>query len=168
MSGLALVHATKAERVEAILREGLRTGMAPELTLDAPWTLDWYEANPIFVAFADSPFMEHLAAAHAERRALVEVDAHGLDLVADLAALVDTGARVGEGYLDWPRGRAPEALRPFMDEAGGIEIEHLIDPRTDACAAAIRVTRTAALLADVPPERLSRLPDLCPPAGLAP
>lgn len=52
-----MIHVTKAERLEQILREGLRTGMPPDLTNDALWTMSWYETNPVFLANEESDFI---------------------------------------------------------------------------------------------------------------
>ncbi len=60
-----------------------------------------------------------------------------------------------DGYLFWRRRDLPATLAPFVDEDCAIEIEFLLDPETDACKAAIALTATAAVTADVPVTRLS-------------
>lgn len=152
-----MIHMTSPDRVEAILAEGLRTGREPELTSDAVWTLGYYGTNPVFLATETSDFIAAVRERDWSGHATLEVDATELELVADLACLIDAGARHDEdGYLFWPTTRIPETMRPFVDHDGAIEIEFLLDPATDACKAAIRLTGTAASLADIPAERLSR------------
>ena len=73
---------------------------------------------------------------------------------ADLPSLCDIGGRADDGVIWWRAGREPRELSPYLDEHGGIEIEHLLYPRTDACRAAIEATGTAACCEDIAPERL--------------
>ena len=145
-----MIHRTRPELVDSILREGLRTDMPVNLTDCGDWATVWYETNPVFLARPDAAFMEAIA----EAGAVIEVDVGGLDLVADLPSLCDIGGKVDEGIIWWKAGREPPELSPYLDEHGGIEIEHLLDPRTDVCRGAIAATGTAACLADVPPDRL--------------
>lgn len=161
-----MIHLTDPDRVEAILAEGLRTAREPELTSDAAWTLGYYGVNPVFLAHETSGFIAAVRERDWAGHSTIEVDVAGLELVADLACLIDAGARHDEdGYLFWPPSRLPEAMRPYVDPDGAIEIEFLLDPTTDACKAAIGLTGTAACLADIPPERLSSPPVV--PAGPA-
>jgi len=156
-----MIHRTQPDRVESILREGLRADMPVNLTDCGDWAQLWYEANPVFLAMPDAPFIAALDGAGVE----IQVDATWLPLVADLPSLCDIGGRVEDGLIWWKAGREPPALLPYLDEHGGIEIEHLIDPGTDACRAAIEATGTAACLEDIPPDRIS-MP--CVAAGVSP
>lgn len=157
-----MIHLTKPERVDAILEQGLRTGLTPELTDDAIWTVDWYGTNPVFLG---EPSAEMLVAMleNDPGLAIIDVDVSGLELVADLACLVDAGGRYDpDGYIYFTPSRIPEGMRPYLDRDGAIEIEHLLDPTTDACKAAIALTGTAACLEDIPRERVSLSEALAP------
>ncbi|MNL80169.1 hypothetical protein D3C87_2069490 [compost metagenome] len=52
------------------------------------------------------------------------------------------------------RTQALEPLLPYADEDGWIEIEYLVDPTSDAAAAAIKVTGTAACVSPIAPDRI--------------
>jgi hypothetical protein len=138
--------------------------MPASLTIDISWTSPWYETGPVFVGFEDA---DYIKAAIEDDPNLVRlsVDIEGLDLVADLASLVDKGAYVEEGVLWWKLGREPALLLPFLDEDGAIEIEHLLDPTSDACKAAIAATRTAACLSSIDPERITIMDNEPSPLG---
>lgn len=154
-----MIHLTPADRVEAILGEGLRCGMPPELTDDAAWTLLHYEANPVFLARPEAAFVTALREGPWRDHAAFAVDVRGLPLAADLASLADLGARYDpEGYLFWRRRDLPAALAPYADGDCALEIEFLLDPHTDMCRSAIALTGTAACLADIPAGRLRLLP----------
>jgi hypothetical protein len=149
-----MVHRTSEDRLDAIMAEGLSTDMPTALTDCGHWAQAWYGMNPVFLALPDAPFL----AAQPEGGVLLAVDVSRLPLVADLPSLCDAGGRFDEGYLVWRRGHEREELRPFLDAYGSIEIEHLLDPTTDACCAAINVTRTAAALEPIPVDCLSLAP----------
>jgi hypothetical protein len=155
-----MIHVTPSRLVPCILEEGIRCGMAQSLTIDIAWTMPWYETPPVFLGKPDSRFIESILETEDDYK-ILEVDIDGLDLVADLASLVDIGAYVDNGLLWWKHGREPEILLPYLDEDGGIEIEFLIDPSTDACKAAIEATGTAAYLGNIEPVRI-RLPHVIP------
>lgn len=154
-----MIHLTPPDRVASILSEGLQTGREPELTTDAIWTVGYYGTNPVFLAREDSDLVEFLIDGPWREHAILDVDVEGLQLVADLASLIDRGARHDEdGYLFWTPSKLPEQMRPYVDQDGALEIEFLLDPETDACKAAIRLTGTAASLSPIPTSRLALRP----------
>lgn len=160
MTAQFFVHRTSADRLDRILAEGLRTDMPTALTDCGNWAHAFYGLNPVFLAEPDAPFLE----AQPDGGVLLEVDATALPLVADLPSLCDLGGRFDEGWLIWRRGCEPKDLAEFLDEYGGIEIEHLVDPRSDACRAAIRATGTTACLGPIAPDRL-RVAEPAPTPG---
>ena len=154
-----MLHFTRPDRVDAILSEGLQSGREPELTADAPWTIAHYGTNPVFLTTPDSDFITVLREGPWVDHAAIEVDVHGIDLVADLACLIDHGARLATArHLAWQPSRAPDAIRPFLGRGGRVAIRDLLDPGSAACRAAIALTGTAACLHDVPASRLSHAP----------
>jgi hypothetical protein len=154
---MEFVHVTRSANIPAILHEGLQVGMPVEIMAGEDWTADWYDENPVYLSMPGSLFLTALAdLPEAGGMAGIDVDAAGLPLAADLVSLVDHGGRyLPEGYIQW---RTPEAAGPlaaFLDEHGCVEIEHLLDPRSDMALAAIELTRTATCLATIGPERLA-------------
>jgi hypothetical protein len=158
-----MIHLTPADRLDSILSLGLLTGREPELTSDAVWTIPYYGTNPVFLAEPGAAIVVAMREDADKGYVTVEVDVSGLELVADLASLADHGGRHDEdGYLYWPPRRIPDAMRPYLDHDGAIEIEHLLDPATDACRAAIRLTGTAACMEPVGTERLRAVEEPAP------
>ena len=149
----SMVHRTAAAKLDRILSEGLKVDMPLALTDCGPWAQIWYEMNPVFLSLPGSRFLD----AHGQEGAMLAVMVDGIDLVADLPSLCDMGGKVDDGIIWWKRGREPAELLEFLDEYGGIEIEHLLDAKTDACAAAIQTTRTSAVLMDISPSRITLL-----------
>ena len=146
-----MYHLAPAHLRERILQEGLRCGMSGGFTVDAIWADEVYGCRPVFLSLepgrsADTRY--ELAG-----RDVWQVDTAGLELVADLPGLYDSGASVEPGEGMWfHEGYTPDALAPFEDDDGLIGFDDL----TDACAAAaIAVTLTAACLSDIAPCRLS-------------
>lgn len=153
----SMIHLTPTDRVDSILASGLLADREPELSAEASWTLQWYGLNPVFLARADADFVVAHRGADWRDHAEFEVDASGLPLVADLACLIDMGAKYDEaGYLYWRSIESvPAALRDHVDEHGWIGIGELLDTDHPASAAAVEATGTAACLDHVPKERLS-------------
>ncbi len=148
-----MVHLTRRASAERILVEGLRPGMAGELTLDCAWTVPWYgNSAPVFVGDPGSRFVTAVLE-ECPDLAVLEVDVEDLPLVADLASLVDHGAQVEDGVLWWREGREPPALLPWLTD-GEAEIVDLLDPAHPICLAAIEATGTAAHLGPVPADRI--------------
>ena len=91
-----------------------------------------------------------------ENAVLFEVDVTGMPLVADLQMLIDKGAMVDQDLemLWWEEDEEPETLKEFSED-GAIEISRLLnDP--DVIDAAIRTTKTAAIMEDVLPKQIKR------------
>lgn len=117
---------------------GLQINSENNLTLNGDWSFQIYGCRPIFLATS----LETMYADHAP--IIFEVDIQELTLVADLPALVDSGAYydIDDGSMWFKHG--PELL--FRD---------LLDPDTKECQAAIRKTKTAAYLTNIGPDRLT-------------
>lgn len=154
-----MYHVTSEENVETILREGLKINQPYYLTEGAEWTTAYYGVNPIFLSV--EPWItdaKTIAWGIEEKEplalAILKVDVAGLDLVADLASLVDRRAYFDEGYFWWKYDHEiPPSLKEYHDSEWGIDIDFLIEPSPIADAA-IGATGTAACLEDISPERI--------------
>lgn len=154
MSAMFL-HYTHPDNIEGILAAGLEVGRPPVQGKEVEWVLGYYDENPVYLTEADSNFIEAFLEEEWTGYASFEVDTSGLPLAADIVSLVDMGARFYEGWLDLRHKAVFKPLLQFADENGFLEIEHLIDPATDAAREAIKITKTAACLVSVPPSRLN-------------
>lgn len=147
-------HFTHPDNVTSIIETGIGIGREPNGSKGLEWVLAFYEESPVYLTLEASDFIEAYSASDWAGYACFEVDVSGLPLVADIPSLVDKGARYDSGMLYLKRTQALEPLLPYADEDGWIEIEHLVDPTTDAAAAAIRVTGTAACVTPIAPDRI--------------
>ena len=93
----------------------------------------------------------------------LEVDVRGLPLVADLASVADLGDtqprmdfEMGDGYvLVWDDGVGPEELSSISSD-GAVVIGPMLKPGSEAAMVAIKATGTAAVLEEIPPERIKQ------------
>lgn len=157
-----MLHFTRPDNVSGILECGLSTDMEPDGAKGLDWVQAFYETSPFYLTTEGSDFTQVYGEAGWSEYACIEVDTTGLPLVADIPSLVDKGARYDTGLLYVKRSEALAPLVAFADEYGWIEIEHLVDPRSDAAAAAIRITGTAACLSPIAPDRIGLRPPAAP------
>lgn len=156
-----LYHYTARERLASILEGGLQPGSPAELTLTGAWALPFYGCAPVFLTTA-----AHEGYAR-EAPVMLEIEGEGLDLMADLPALVDQGAYydLDAGMLWWDSKTPPPEGLPE-----GIAIEELLVPGHALTEAAILATGSAASLEPIPTERIRvlRAPHEPLPDELAP
>lgn len=147
-----MYHITTAENAEKILQEGLKIN-SPERTLTVSTFKDWaqeiYGAWPIFLSADNYGWVED----DPDLPAVLRVDTSGLPLVADIPSLMDTGAQLDVDYVWWEEGFEFDQLRDVIDD-GVLYYKDLLDPNSPVAKAAIELTQTAAVLEDIPPERI--------------
>ena len=150
-------HLTTPNRAELIEKEGLKTNQEACLTTETgKWAKEYYGTCPIYLSLEPYIKREELPEWDLEDAALFEVDVADMILVADLQMLIDKGAMVDQDLemLWWEENEEPEMLKDFLDD-GAIEISRLLnDP--DVVDAAIQTTKTAAVMGNIEPERITR------------
>jgi hypothetical protein len=149
-------HLTTPDRAELIEKEGLKINQESCLTTETgKWAKEYYGICPIYLSL--EPYVEREELPEwLENAVLFEVDVTGMPLVADLQMLIDKGAMVDQDLemLWWEEDEEPETLKEFSED-GAIEISRLLnDP--DVIDAAIRTTKTAAIMEDVLPKQIKR------------
>ena len=149
-------HLTTPDRAELIEKEGLKINQESCLTTETgKWAKEYYGICPIYLSL--EPYVEREELPEwLENAVLFEVDVTGMPLVADLQMLIDKGAMVDQDLemLWWEEDEEPETLKEFSED-GAIEISRLLnDP--DIIDAAIRTTKTAAIMEDVLPKQIKR------------
>lgn len=149
------LHYTHPDNVDSILRNGLTVDNATGAGRGLEWVLAYYETNPVYLTLGHSEFIEAYLETEWADYSCFEVDTAGVPLVADIPSLIDKGAKHDSGWLFVKKRAALEPLLPFADCHGSLEIEHLLEPETHACSAAIAITRTAACLSPIEPHRLN-------------
>ena len=150
-----MYHSTPEENVETILVDGLKVGADQSVYTGqhARWADRQYGTRPIFLS-AETGQYEGVP---------LKVDVTGLVLVADIASVSDLGtappsmsASFKEGFmLKWSKGTEPEELAGVLN-SGREAIKKMLDPNSEEAKAAIAATGTAAVLENIPAERISR------------
>ena len=137
-------HSTDPANVPRIQQDGLLTGQESAHTTGGAWADEWYGTRPIYISMQKGKY---------EGQPLA-LDVSGLEVVADLPGLIDTGAMIEEEGLYWEEGYEPQELEGLIDENGMIYFEDLVDPSHPASQVAIELTGTAAVLENIPPDRI--------------
>jgi len=158
---MKMYHSTMPNAIDAILRDGLKTGMlgiskraetGGGYTMAGNWADEHYGTRPVYLAVKQGLYSQ--AARQLGLELEVEVDPR--TLVADLPSLVDTGAYIEEDGMWW-EDDAPPSMKRFIDADGFVLFDELLVPGSAAAYAAMRTTGTAASPVDIPPERITRL-----------
>lgn len=137
-------HSTDPANVPRIQHAGLLTGQESAHTTGGAWADEHYGTRPIYISMQKGKY---------EGQPLA-IDIAGLALVADLPGLIDTGAMIEEEGIYWDFGEEPQAFMNLVDEDGMIYFEDLVDPSHPASQVAIELTGTAAVLENIPPDRI--------------
>lgn len=146
------IHTTNPGNIEAIQQLGLLVNPPSKgFTEEGVWAYTAYGSVPIFISF-NKPWSD-------EGVADFRVDLRGYGKVADLPSLVYRGAYVAddETGLWWEEGEEPYELAPFLDDDGFIALEDLLVPDSPAAYAAMAITGTAAILENIPPDKIELL-----------
>jgi len=155
---MKLYHTTSPDRVEKILKEGLRVNSDYNKTRAAErYMRKAYDGIvPIFLSLKRGRYINGI---------ILEVDASGFDLVADIPGLLDH-----DGYLMndssgiyWEEmnfgdlNQDPEK-QDLIYELGGddgeVTFDVLNDPNSKETQLAIQITETCAVKQDIPPDRI--------------
>ena len=138
-------HSTAPEHVENILSNGLQTGMKSANTIGGAWADEFYGTRPIYLSLERGKY----------EGAPLAIDVSGLELVADLPTLVDTGAYQEEEGMYWDEGSEPQQMVDIIDEDGMVYFDELLSPGSAAAKAAIELTGTAAVVQNIPSKNIS-------------
>jgi hypothetical protein len=145
---MKMYHATTPANARDILASGLKAGTEESAYTDehAAWADQFYGVRPIFLSaqkgkYAGIPLL---------------VDISGSELVADLAEVADLGDEppyMEGGEMIWDDGIGPVELSSISSD-GAVRIADLLVPGSKSVKVAIAATGTAAVLQDIPPERI--------------
>lgn len=147
-----MYHSSDKKNKEKILSKGLLQNQKKEFTIAGDWSHEIYGSNPIFLS-------EELGRFSGKDTVSFKVDVSDLNLVADLPSLIDFGAYIDESSetLYWNEGEEPGILSPYLDD-GAISVYDFINNK-EVIDAAIKLTKTAAYIGDIPAERISIVGD---------
>ena len=144
MKETVMYHSTSPENAETISSQGLKVGMKSAHTTAGEWADRFYGTRPVYMSVEKGKYEGQPMA----------VNISGLDLVADLPGLVDTGAYQGEEGMYWEEGEQPPIMDDYVDEDFMIYYEDLLTPDHPVAEAAIKLTGTAATLEDISAEKI--------------
>jgi hypothetical protein len=150
-----MYHRTHPDRVEAILRDGLKLNSEVHLTQAGSWSHRYYGCNPIYLSQQPDEYK-------VDGSALLKVDVAGLPLVADLPGIVSAGFLVEEdGMYEYDEDDDEfdddgELLNGDREQES-FGYEELVDPDSWEVEEAMKLTRTCAVLQDIEPSRITRL-----------
>lgn len=141
-------HSTDPKNLKSILKDGLKINSSANYSkASLEYMKNVYGVIPIFIAKSPEPYDGDLEAV------VLAVDISGLDLVSDIPTLISHyGAYIEESSIWFEEGdlRAPS----WADEEDEILFDDLLDPSSDYCKSSIETTGTAAVMSNIPPERI--------------
>jgi len=144
LEGQLMYHSTDPKNIGSIQQDGLIVGRESSHTLGGSWADQYYGTRPVYLSVEKSKY----------EGTPLAVDTSGLDLVADLPSLIDTGAYQEEEGMYWDEGSEPAQMIDIVDEDGMVYFDDLLSPGSAAAEAAIEITGTAAALENIPPNRI--------------
>lgn len=142
-------HTTTRENLQSILKNGLKINSAANYSIGS---LDYMKhvyggKVPIFVAKSPEPYDNDLDGI------VLEIDITGLELVSDIPTLLSHyGAYLDENGI-WFKDDHPKA--PLWTKGEDlIFFRDLLNPNSVYCSDSIATTGTAAIMQDIPPQRI--------------
>ena len=149
-----MYHVTNKNNVDSILKYGLLINKEYYMTDGGKWSTEVYGLNPIYLSM--NPDKTAKQKLKTKEDVIFEVDVNGLELVADLPALVDWGAYIDDSQeFIWFEKRVK--IRKYEDEDGCIYFEDLLNPDLIVTEDSIKMTKSAAVMTNINPKRIKLL-----------
>lgn len=135
-------HVTSKDNLQSILSRGLIGGASKGFTEAGAWADEYYGCRPIYVSLTTDIDILYTC----ENGVVLEIDITGIQLYSDIPSLIDYGAYIHEGAVDFRDG----APKGFNDE-DQYDYKELIFDMIPEC---LRLTKTAAILQNISPHRI--------------
>lgn len=154
MSKDIMYHSTSIKNRDKIIQYGLLTDMKGGFTEAGSWAQKIYKKNPIFLSKDKNRFKT-------KESIVFAVDVKNIKLFPDIPSLIDFGAYIDENIdgdiiIYWKDGEVPsEFYNIFGNDCEFLADELLTDE--NIINAAINLTRTVAVLRDIPPENIEEI-----------
>lgn len=152
-------HVTTKDRLPNILKYGLKINSEFNKSIASKdYIFDIYGIIPIFMG----KNIDYVMKMYREKDDIVlQVNMSGLLLSADIPSLTHFGAYIGSPLDDdgiwFEEGMTPKLLEECEDQDNIISYESLISPGSYASQQAIKLTKTAAYLNNIEPQRIKKL-----------
>lgn len=139
-------HITNKNNIERILKEGLLINQKPQFSqASSSWMKEAYNGIiPIFLTKDPENYL-----IDNEKFVSLKVNCRNLNLCVDIPSLIDFGAYIDEDCLYWEKDNP---ISHFDEE---IFFEDLIEPFGDYFEKCLNLTKTAACLTNITPDRIS-------------
>lgn len=142
-------HTTSPASIDSIMKHGLKVDSPYNKSLSSQsYVKDIYGVNPIYVSKEKGKYKNGIVLA---------IDVTGIELITDIPSLIsDYNAQLGEDYqhLWFEEDYTPFELFDFVDQDGALYFEDLLDPNSPITKAMINLTGTAAILQNIPANRI--------------
>jgi hypothetical protein len=151
-----MYHVTKKSNLDSIKSKGLLINQPYYMTYGGSWATDVYGCNPIFLSkYPTKTEKQDLVMID---DIILKVDITNLPLVVDLPSLIDHGARVSddEDFVYWRENREPKEIVDCLDENGEVYFDDLLNPDYYAIDKFIKLTGSAAVMINIPPDLISQ------------
>jgi len=150
---MKLYHTTHQNRVEQILKQGLKINSEPNYSIGSlEYSKEIYGVYPIFLKQYKNSYDND-----SEETIELEIDSSGLELLADIPTLLSNyRANLSDDTIWWKDGTQPDIFREDTE----ILISDLLDPDSQYCRDAIYLTETCAVLQNISPDRITVLENM--------
>jgi hypothetical protein len=142
-------HTTSQSSVEHILKYGLKVNSNfNKSQASQGYVNNIYGINPIYVSKEQGLYKNGV---------VLSVDVSGYGLVTDIPTLMASyGAHLSEDYesIWFEEDHTPFEMFDWVDGNGALYFDDLLNPNTPVTKAMIELTKTAAILQDIPADRI--------------
>ena len=142
-------HTTSPQVAEQIIKTGLKINSSFNKSQSSQdYVKNIYGMNPIYVSEEQGLYKNGV---------VLSVDVSGYGLVVDIPTLIsDYGAKLGKDYkyIEFEEDYTPFEMFDFIDGRGRLYFKDLLNPNSPIAKATIELTKTAAILQDIPPDRI--------------
>lgn len=142
-------HTTSPQAVNEIEKSGLKINSKfNKSQASQSYVNEMYGMNPIYVSKEQGKYKNGV---------VLGVDVTGLDLVTDIPTLIsDYGAMLGEDltHVWFDEDNTPFEMFDWVDGNGALYFDDLLNPNSAVAKAMIELTGTAAVMQDIPADRI--------------
>ena len=148
-------HTTSPQIAQQIIKTGLKINSSFNKSQSSQdYVKNIYGMNPIYVSEEQGLYKNGV---------VLSVNISGYDLVADVPTLIfDYGAELGKNYkyIEFQEDYTPFEMFDFVDGSGRLHFKDLLNPNSPITKATIELTKTAAILQDISPNRIKIIGDV--------
>jgi hypothetical protein len=142
-------HTTSPQVAQQVIKTGLKINSNfNKSQMSQDYVRRIYGMNPIYISKEQGLYKNGV---------VLSVDVSGMDLVVDIPTLIsDYNAQLGEDYehIWFEEDFTPFEMFDWIDGNGALHFDDLLNPNSPVAKAMIELTKTAAVMQDIPPDRI--------------